>query len=366
MTVPLPTRDATGADNDALLALTAACPMEGDIGLCLQRRPDFFALNRLEGSSWRVGVVDDHDGAPIGCIAVAERQVYLQGKPTRSMYVSDLKVHPTHRGRGAAEALTAYARRVCDETGGPDIPLFFTVLAGNASMQRRLSAVDGSVIAGRVATLRAHSVPLLWRRRTRRPDGDRVTRATEADVGDMAQLWQRVAPMRQFAPVHDSASFSAWVAAAPGLDLSCYLLARDRTGALLGFVGMWDQSAFKQLQVTSYSPSMAAFRAGYNAAAPAFGAARLAGRGGFIRSLNAVNVCVPSDRSGVLRSLLLAAYDDHRGQGCSFLNIGLSLDDPLTAGVRGLMAQHTDVLGLVAGSAAAYTGRPLHHEIALV
>jgi len=40
MTVSLPTRDATGADNDALLALTAACPMEGDIGLCLQRRPD--------------------------------------------------------------------------------------------------------------------------------------------------------------------------------------------------------------------------------------------------------------------------------------------------------------------------------------
>jgi GNAT superfamily N-acetyltransferase len=366
MTAPATTRDATAADNEALLALAAACPMEGDIGLCMQRRPDFFALNRLEGSSWRVGVVDDDAGTPIGCVAVAERHVYIHGKPARSMYVSDLKVHPAHRGRGVADALTAYARAVCDETGGPDVAIFFTVLAGNAAMERRFASADGTAVASRIATMRAHSVPLLWRRRTGGTAAQRITRAADADVEEMMQLWRRVAPSRQFAPVHDAGSFAAWVSAAPGLELSGYLLARDRSGKLLGFAGMWDQSGFKQMQVTSYSRSMAAFRAAFNAGAPAFGAPRLPRRGGFLRTLTAVHVCVPADRPDALHSLLLAAYDDYRGAGYSFVNIGLATDDPLTRAVTGLLAQHTDVWAMVAGPGDDYHGRPLHHEIALV
>ena len=50
-------RDATLNDNDALIELTAACTMHGDIALRMDRSPDFFALNRLEGNDARVGVV---------------------------------------------------------------------------------------------------------------------------------------------------------------------------------------------------------------------------------------------------------------------------------------------------------------------
>lgn len=370
MTEPA-TRDATPADNAALLALADACPMEGDIGLCMQRRPDFFALNRLEGTSWRVGVVDGPAGSPVGCVAVADRRVYLNGEPSRGMYVSDLKVHPAHRGSGVADALTSYAVRACLAAGGPDVPTFLTVLAGNTAMERRLSAGRAAVTAQRVGTIRSHSVPLLWRRRARPPAAVRIARATARDIADMAALWQRVAPARQFAPVYDAASLGAWVDAAPSLDPAAFLLARDTGGSLLGFVGMWDQQAFKQLQVTSYSRGMAGFRAAFNSAAPIFRAAHLPRRGGFIRSLNAVNICVPGDRPEVLRALLLTAYGDYRGSGYSFVNVGLAVDDPLCAAVDGLLAQHTDINGLVATPTGRYAGpplagRPLHHEIALV
>ena len=43
-------RWAAPQDNRDLIALADACPMEGDVGLCVYRAPDFFALNRLEGS----------------------------------------------------------------------------------------------------------------------------------------------------------------------------------------------------------------------------------------------------------------------------------------------------------------------------
>ncbi len=364
-------RDATSDDNAALLALTAACPMVGDIGLCMQRQPDFFALNRLEGDGWRVGVVDDLGGVPIGCVAVADRQTFLHGRPGRTMYVSDLKVHPAHRGRGVADALSSYARQVCLEVGGPQVPTFLTVLAGNRAMERQLAGGRAQLKVDKVGTIRAHSVSLLWRRRTGSPEGIRVTRASHADLEEMAALWQRVAPLRQFAPVHDGDSFAAWIAAAPGLEASSYLLAREPGGRLIGFVGMWDQGSFKQMQVTSYPRSIAAFRAAFNMIGPAFRAARLPRAGGFIRSLNAVNVCVPGDRADVLRSLLITAYNEHRGHGFSFFNIGLAVDDPLSGALSGLLAQHTDVEGFVTAPGGGYAGppltdRPLHHEIALV
>jgi hypothetical protein len=73
----------------------------------------------------------------------------------------------------------------------------------------------------------------------------------------------------------------------------------------------------------------------------------------------------------VLRALLLDAYNENRGAGFSFINIGLAVDDPLTGALSGLHAQHTDVWGLVTAPGGRYEGpaltdRPLQHEIALV
>lgn len=378
-------RQAGPEDNEALLELAAACPMEGDVGLCVNRRPDFFALNRLEGDRWSVGVVDGPQGSPVGCIAVTERTAYLGGRPTRTMYVSDLKVHPQYRGTGAADTLTAYAREQCMAAGGPgwgprttgrEIPTFLTILAGNRSMERRLSGPRGLPNLHRFATIRSHSVSLLWRRRPPALDGGpiergRIERGQAGDLEEMADLWQRVAPQRQFAAVHDPTSLAAWIEAAPGLDPSCYWLARGAGGALAGFVGFWDQESFKQMTVTSYSRKLAAVRSVFNAAAPLVGATRLPPAGGPLRYLSAVHVCVPGSTPGVLRSLLVHAYNEARGDGYSFLTIGLDVRDPLTAALSGLLAQPTDIWACMATVGGPYRGpditdRPVHHEIALV
>lgn len=363
-------RPATTDDNAALLALSSACPMEGDVGLCVDRSPDFFALNRLEGEDFEVGVVDGPAGSPVGCIALAERRAYLHGAPTATMYVGDLKVLPAHRGTGAADALSEWARDRCRARGGDDVPTLVTILAGNRSMQRRLAGVRGLPHLHRFATIRSYSVSLLWRRRASGPDV-RVTRAGGADVEEMAALWRTVAPQRQFTPVHDAASLAAWVGAAPGLDLSSYLLARRPDGRLAGFLALWDQESFKQLRVTSYSRRLAAFRTGFNALAPLVGATRLPPPGGRLRTLTAVHVCVPSDSPDVLRALLVTGYNELRGRGYSFFTVGLDVKDPLTAACRGLLAQPTDVWACEATLTGERTGaplddRPLHHEIALV
>ena len=363
-------RDATSGDNDALVALSVACPMEGDIGLAVDRAPDFFALNRLEGDQWRVGVVDGPDGCPIGCIAIAERTVHINGEPTPAMYVSDLKVHPAHRGQGVAESLIEWARTASIEISGEEILTFFTVLAGNRAMERHMAGPRGLSHVRRVATIRTHSVSLLWRRRRLRA-GLSVQPAESSDLEEMADLWMRLAPAHQFSQIYSASSLMSWIEAAPELDLSNYLVARSADGRLAGFMGLWDQSSFKRLRVTGYSRRLAAVRAGFNSLAPVVGAPRLPPPGGALQNLTAIHICVPPAEPKVLRTLVIDAYNRWRRRGYSFLNLGLDVTNPLSGGLSGLFAQGTDIWLCVASlsgriGAVDLEDRIVHHEIALV
>ncbi|HEY9425744.1 MAG TPA: hypothetical protein VIR34_01220 [Gemmatimonadaceae bacterium] len=362
-------REATSCDNDALVALASACPMRGAVSLCVDRAPDFFALNRLEGDRWRVGVAVTGAGDLVGCVAVATRTAYIGGVPARVAYVSDLKVHPAHRNGSVADALSAYACGASRELGGDDVPISLTILAGNRAMERRIDGPRGMPVLRRVATIRAHAVSLLWRRAI--PDASvTVAPATEHDLEEMAAHWARVAPGRQLASWYDAESLAAWIHAAPALDIGDYLLARRRDGRLAGFLGMWDQAEFKQLRVTAYSARLATFRAGFNVVAPLIGAAALPAVGAPLRHFTAVHVCVAPDEPHVLRSLLLHAYAAARGRGYSFFTIGLDVRDPLTAALRGLLAQPTDIHAYVTAPSGRYRGpdfgeSSFHHEIAL-
>ena len=365
------TADSTAADNAALLELAAACEMRGDIGLRIDREPDFFALNRLEGERWRVGIVPGlAEGSVAGCVAVSERRVYLEGVSTRTMYLGDLKVHPAHRGGPVADALEEYSREACREMGGDDVPCMLTILAGNGAMERRTRGPRGLPVLTRFATIRSHSIPLLWSR-ARAVAGIRVETARHGDVEQMAALWARLAPRRQFAPVHDAESMMRWIESAPGLRLDSYAVARDSAGRILGFMASWDQASFKQLRVTAYSRRLALARAGFNALARIAGATSLPPAGGLLRCATAFNICVPGDRPEVLRALVLDACAAGRAEGFSCFNIGLDVRDPLASAVSGLFAQPTDIHAYVTTPSGSYAGpsldaRPLHYETALV
>jgi ribosomal protein S18 acetylase RimI-like enzyme len=360
-------RDAVAADAAALCALAAACPMEGDVGLCMEREPDFLALNRLEGERFRVGVVHGPDGRLVGCVALSHRLVHLGGRPVLTRYVSDLKVHPAYRGDGVADALVRWVEQLCVDQD-PGMPTVLTVLAGNQAMERRFPGPRALPPLIPVATVRSLSVPLLWPRRRSRTLT--VRPATSADIAAMLALWTKVAPGRDFSPVLDESRFTAWLAAAPGLSIEDYLLAFDGDGRLRGFLGLWDQESFKQMRITAYSPRLRAFRLGFNALCRAVGGTRLPRAGAILRQRSVVHVCVPGTEPQTLRALLLEVAARLRGRGCSFFTVGLDRRDPLLAAFSGLQAQPTDVAVCLAvrpgDSPATLDGRPVHHEIALV
>ena len=365
-------RQARPADNDALLAITAACPMEGEIGMCVRREPDFFALHALEGRSCHVGVAESESGEVIGCVAVAERDAYVFGHASRTAYVGDLKVAPAHRGGPAAGALYEWARATVEAQGGPSGLLAISILAGNRSMERRATAPDAYPRFTRVGTVRAMSIPLLFHvRSTARDAGLTISRARTEDVEEMIALWRRVAPHRQLAPVLDETTLLQWIARAPGLTLADYWLARRRDGRLAGFLALWDQSPLKRLVVTRWSPRLRMVRRLVNALSPLVGAASLPAEGEPLAHASVAHLCVPHDAPEVLAALLRSVAAEARSARLACVNVGLDARDPLIAALRGLFAQPTDVGIWVAVASGEWAGpplgdRPLHHEIALV
>lgn len=362
-------RDATETDNAALVALTAACPMHGDITMCSERAPDFFALSRLEGRRWRVGVAED-DGSVIGCVAASERLAYVNGTPRRSAYVGDLKVHPAHRGGSAADALEEFAREAVRGYGGDGMLALVTVLGGNRAMERRAVGPRGLPTLTKFATLDVHAVPLLWPR-AHAVGGVRVREARAEDLDEMGVLWNRIAPARQLASVLGAATLRTWIAGAPGLAIEDYLVAQRADGRIAGFLALWDQYLLKQLRVLAYSARLSAVRAALNVVAPLARTPRLPAAGAVLPSLAVTHCCVAGDEPEVLRALLLHAYAARRGAGYLFMTLALDQRDPLRVALRGLLAQPTVVGAYATTPAGRWTGapldgRPLHFEAALV
>ena len=366
---PFTTRPANAADNAQLIELAAACPMKAAVSICVHREPDFFALNRLESDRWSVAVAEADGGLVIGCSAMAARRVWLDGRIVETTYVSDLKVHPDHRGKGAADALTLYAWDWCSRIAA-DVPALITVLGGNTSMERRIRACRAMPPLTRSGTIRVHTVSLLGRRRVSSDTGTTVSPATPEDLEEMADLWRRVMSGRQFAPAHSPAELAEWIAAAPGLEMEDYWLARDRDGRIAGYLALWDQRPLKQLHVVGLTLRGAIFRTLFNAAAHALAAPRIPPPGDHIPCLAALHVCVPADRPEVLHRLLATAHSEFRGR-YSFFTVGLDVRDPLTAALRGFWRLPADVYAFVTSPDGRYAGPrqrawPFHFETALV
>jgi ribosomal protein S18 acetylase RimI-like enzyme len=363
-------RLASPADNTALLALTAACPMAGMVVVCNDRQPDFFTLNRLDGGAWAVGIAEHPVAGVVGCVSLAERTVHIRGAPASTFYVSDLKVHPAFRGRGVAERLTRFVQEIASARG-PLVPVLLTVLAGNTAMARWLSGPRALSRVTRIAALRLHAMPLLWHRPIPRANGLTVRPGEAGDMDDMAECWRRVAPGRQFAPVLDAEALARWSAYVPGLSPGSYWFARGRDGRLVGFVALWDRSACAQLRVLRYGWRGSLLRAAMGALGRSIGAPPLPPAGAPLRHLSGLHVCVPPSRPDVLRALLLHAAAAARGSGYVFFTVGLDRCDPLAAALRGLLALSTDIDAYVTTCAGRYAGpplddRPLHYETALV
>lgn len=91
-------RQATPADNQQLIKLTASTGMKGETGLRIDRNPDFFALLQMRGETTVFVALENE--TIIGVLCVSFQQVYVGGQIYPLQYIGDFKVAEPYRQKG--------------------------------------------------------------------------------------------------------------------------------------------------------------------------------------------------------------------------------------------------------------------------
>jgi predicted N-acetyltransferase YhbS len=187
-------REATDADNEALLALTRATPMGGRIALRIDREPDFFALLRARGEA--VIYVATHAQEVIGCLSAAMHTSYVRGTLEKIAHVGDMKVHPAFRGRRVTLRLIA-ALQIRLQAEGVDV-CFSLVADGNKPVMTIAEGSHGT--PAQVQLGRFFVDELIPSPFGRKPRGYVIEPACEQDLPEIAGILDRLSRERNFAP----------------------------------------------------------------------------------------------------------------------------------------------------------------------
>ncbi len=245
-------RLATSADNEALISLTRASPMNGPLTVFVERSPDFFAFSKLQGESFEVWVAEDESKEIVGCITHVKRKVRYQNKIVQQLYVCDLKVHPKARGKKLGKALLkhymekAMKSEDCQMGEGE-------VIAKNVKPEK-LAQWVGVTFTPVVNGGRARLYQLLPFKRYKVNPEYHVRVATPGDLPTIRDLLQKTYSSYNCAPLFEIEEIERELAQDPTFSLNCFRIA-ERSGKIAACCAFWDQSPLRRTVVQRFSTS---------------------------------------------------------------------------------------------------------------
>lgn len=324
---------ATEQDDADLRRLLATNAMPGRITVTFEREPDYFAGCATMGHFWQV-LIGRHrpsgDLAAVLCRATRPR--YVNGQVEEVGYLGQLRVDGKYRGRWvllhglsalrelhADGRVAAYLSAISDEN---------RVARGVLVDHPRPGFPTHHEVA-RIYTLgiilRKQRVP--WPSRRGRQIPVEIDRGSREALGEIVAFLRQHGAERQFYPAYTEADFVD-SPSTRGFQVRDFFVAH-REGEIVGLLGLWDQSAYKQSVVQSYHDYLRWLKPVYNVGSRLIGAQSLPAIGEHIRSAYASFICVARDDLRVFRALLRHAYVLATERGYAYLMLGLAERDPL-------------------------------------
>ncbi len=302
--------------------------MPGEISLAFCREPSFSLAGRAGNlESQPIVSRDGETGEIVGVGERSIRRAYVDGRATALGYLSNLRGAVERRsGLGLARGYR-YLRSLHADGKAP----FYvtTILEQNADAMALLTSGRGGLPTyERVATLVTYLVPI--HRRRRAPGGGLVERVGPDALRDAVaclDAWNR---RHQFAPVYEWDDLAGRTGLLPDFSPENLYAARDGD-RVVGTLGVWDQSGFKQTVVSSYSRRVARARPLYNAYAALRGVPGLPAERTELGLLYGAFLSATDASSAVAEALLERAAADWAGRGASYLVLGLAEGHPLSA-----------------------------------
>lgn len=240
-------------------------PVAGNIQLSLNRDPSYITGAKVQTEQPEIYLALDGNQV-VGVFNMGNKRVFLNGEVRSVPYLCDLRIHPDYQNSPLFLRMVRLMGQRFGEMA--KCPALTALFADNKKMmamiQRRQKIVPKGVLPyyHPIADLVTCLVP--GRAIPRVEDKNiQIRKAQAADVPEMQALQETEGAGQNYHPYYDFGEIGKGDFFA-GLELGNYYLA-FKEGLLVGILGSWDQSHFKQTYIRGYGQWISFLRPAYNA-----------------------------------------------------------------------------------------------------
>ncbi|MBX2997137.1 MAG: hypothetical protein KF893_01410 [Caldilineaceae bacterium] len=319
---------ATPTDDPAIRRLLRENPVPGQLDLTYEREPDYFLGESILGSRCQTLVARaEESGEVVGLATRSLRPRFVNGEVEDVGYIGQLRVDEAHRGRWLLPSGFRLFHQL--HADGAATGYITTIIEGNDEAKALLVEKARRHYPAYRQVDRLFTLALAVRRPKRFSTSTfEVLDGDEVELSEIVAFLQEHGRRKQFFPVYSEADFNSPTT----LDFSLADFAVACQGsAILGVLGLWDQSRYKQTVVRAYGQNLLRARPLYNAGAKVLGARPLTEIGDPIHFAYASFACVAEDDPVIFNALLTRVYNRAAERGFAFVMLGLAQSDPLLA-----------------------------------
>jgi hypothetical protein len=320
---------AAAADDRELRELLRSSPIPGQISVTFEREPSFFDSCHIRGDFFQVGVGRDRTTGRI--IGLGTRSIapgYINGQPQPLGYLADLRLEPQYRGGTLIARGYRFLRKLHEDRR---THLYTTVIFSENH------AAIATIASGRAGLPQYHDMgtihsPGINIRRAEPPidAGCKILRGSQDLLPEIVECLNRNNSRRQFAPVHTAAMFrDQW----RDFRIEDFHVAM-RGSKVVGVVGCWDQSSFKQTRVTGYGSRLRWVVPLANLLRPVTRVPKYPKPGEEVAYFYLSFIAIDDDNLPIFRALLRSAYNAAVGLGYLYAVLALHVRDPLLPALR--------------------------------
>jgi len=309
-------------DEEAQLrALMARNPVPGAIQVTYAREPDYMLGCGIMGDRVQVGVCRKNDNEVVGIAQRSSRMMYYNGHLERVGYLSQLRLDKEYWGQGLTREGFRYGQKLHAEG---DVRGYITTIIELNERARAILETPRDPFPhyhdiGRVYTL------ALMVRQPKKLSHD-IDLSYGGNLEEIVEFLNHEGCRRQFFYHYNIDDFSN--GRLQGFHLDDLAVAR-RKGEIIGVLGYWNQSDFKQSIISNYSLALKLAKPFYNLYLRAIGGKPLPQAGQKLEHSYATLCCIKDDEPQVFEALLNAVYAIAYERGDAYLMIGIHEKDPL-------------------------------------
>ncbi len=317
---------ANPGDDAAIRQLLRREPMPGRIRVTYEREPEFRLGCEVGGEDCQVLVARRRDsGEIVGLASRSVRRVFVNGREQRLGYLGQLRIDARFRGRWLVSRGFSQLKGLHD--GDPVAGYLACIVDGNREATGILVERRRRIFPEFHSVAECRTLAIGVKRTKPAVSGDvRISAPSGSELREVTCFLRMNGARRQFYPAWTEESLHRL--SSLGLGIEDLRIAR-RGGEIVGVVGLWDQSAYKQTVVYGYSGWLKMAAPVYNLGAACLGRAALPRPGDQVRSAYLAVVSIADDEIAAFQALLREIYNLARSRGFDFLLAGFDSRDPL-------------------------------------